>query len=324
MGKTIALSHVTPDGAPHMVDVSAKAMTHRTAAAEARVRVGDEIACLIKESGQVAKGDVLDTAKLAGIMAAKKTADLIPLCHPLQIEAVNVKTTVEGSCVLIRTEAKCDGRTGVEMEAMTAAAVAALTVYDMCKSASKSIVIEHIRLEEKAGGESGRWSRTTSDVGEVVAVCTSPRKGERKAPVPRAVFARDYGIVGDAHAGSGHRQVSILADEDIETVRRLDGEIPPGYFAENLVLSGLDLSALGMGSTLRLGDEILLSISQIGKECSGGCALHETTPHCIMPQHSLFARVVCGGELKPGDQAEVVEAAPRKKSEAIVLTTVGE
>jgi len=142
-----------------MVDVGGKTATRREARAEAVVNVGPAIAALLREGGGVAKGNVLETARIAGIMAAKRAGELIPMCHPLTLDVCEVDAAVEGPCVRIETRVACEGKTGVEMEAMTAASVAALTVYDMCKSAGKGIEITRIRLLEKSGGKSGRWAR---------------------------------------------------------------------------------------------------------------------------------------------------------------------
>jgi cyclic pyranopterin phosphate synthase len=151
------LSHVDERGAARMVDVSEKAETARTAVAEATVRMQPATLALIQQSG-IAKGDVLATARIAGIMAAKKTHELIPLCHPLAITGVTVDLAPEGdSALTIRATVKTTGKTGVEMEALTAASVAALTVYDMCKAVEKGIRIESVRLLEKHGGKSGDW-----------------------------------------------------------------------------------------------------------------------------------------------------------------------
>ncbi len=157
MKKPRRLTHMTPAGAARMVDVGAKRGTGRTARAEAIVRVGRRIADLLEERGGIAKGNVIETARVAGIMAAKRTSDLIPMCHPLPLDVVAIRISVSGDCVRIESHAACRGVTGVEMEALVAAATAALTVYDMCKSADKGIVIERVRLLEKTGGKSGRW-----------------------------------------------------------------------------------------------------------------------------------------------------------------------
>ena len=152
------LSHVGPRGA-RMVDVSRKAVTERTARAEAQVVVGPVIAALLRKTGGVAKGNVVETARIAGIMAAKRTADLVPMCHPLTLDHVEVRVELRGVRMRIESAVRCRERTGAEMEALTAAAVAALTIYDMCKSAGKGIEIRSVRLLEKSGGKSGRWRR---------------------------------------------------------------------------------------------------------------------------------------------------------------------
>jgi len=142
-----------------MVDVGEKSESHRVAKASARIRMNPATLSLIQNK-ELAKGDVLEVARLAGIMAAKKTSDLIPLCHPLPLNSVVVTFTFEGDSVL-RAEAiaKVFGRTGVEMEALTAVTVAALTVYDMVKAVDRGLTIERIRLEEKSGGKSGDFRR---------------------------------------------------------------------------------------------------------------------------------------------------------------------
>jgi cyclic pyranopterin phosphate synthase len=146
-----------------MVDVSTKRSTNRKARAEATVVVGASVARLLRSTGGVAKGNVLETARIAGILAAKRTHEWIPLCHPLPIDHIEVDAKlVGGDRVRVETVVTCRAPTGVEMEALTAAAAAALTVYDMCKSASKGITIESIRLLEKKGGKSGDWKRGAS------------------------------------------------------------------------------------------------------------------------------------------------------------------
>jgi len=141
-----------------MVDVSEKAPTIRTAEAYARVDISQELSRAIARAS-VPKGPVLETARLAGIMAAKKCADLIPLCHPLPLEHAAVDLELTGTSVEIRATARTTWRTGVEMEAMVAASVAALTVYDMCKSIDKGMVIAEVKLLSKSGGRSGEWKR---------------------------------------------------------------------------------------------------------------------------------------------------------------------
>lgn len=154
------LSHFDDQGAARMVDVSAKEETAREAVAEGYVFMLPATLSLILDR-KVAKGDVFGVARIAGIMAAKKTAELIPLCHPLSLSSVEVsfEPDREKSCVHVTATVRITGRTGVEMEALTAVAAAGLTVYDMCKSADRSISITDIRLVKKAGGKSGTFER---------------------------------------------------------------------------------------------------------------------------------------------------------------------
>jgi cyclic pyranopterin phosphate synthase len=153
------LTHFDEQGASRMVDVSGKEMTLRSARASALVRMREETLSLIRDRG-MAKGDVLEVARLAGIMAAKRTGDLIPLCHPIGLDSVELALQPDGPTTLrIEAVVKVTGRTGVEMEAMTAVSVAALTVYDMCKAVDRGMEIDAIRLEEKAGGRSGLFRR---------------------------------------------------------------------------------------------------------------------------------------------------------------------
>jgi cyclic pyranopterin phosphate synthase len=152
------LTHFNEHGTAHMVDVGEKPETHRIAIASARVRMNPATAEVIR-SGTAAKGDVLGIARVAGIMATKRTADLIPLCHPLPVTHVDVDLAVGDSDVTITARVETHGRTGVEMEALTAVSAAALTVYDMTKAIDRGMVIEAIQLERKEGGRSGTWER---------------------------------------------------------------------------------------------------------------------------------------------------------------------
>ena len=152
------LTHINSNGEAQMVDVSDKESTMREAKAGARVVMQSNTLELIV-SGSHKKGDVLSVAKIAGIQAAKKCSELIPLCHPLMLTKVNVELTpnTDKNCIEITATAKLNGRTGVEMEALTAASIAALTVYDMCKAVDRFMVIDNIQLLEKKGGKSGHW-----------------------------------------------------------------------------------------------------------------------------------------------------------------------
>jgi cyclic pyranopterin monophosphate synthase len=154
------LSHFDEHGASRMVDTTAKPETLREARASGLVRMQPATLALIKDHG-LAKGDVLEVARLAGIMAAKRTGELIPLCHPLPLTSARVDFAFEGDALLkIEATVRCIGRTGVEMEALTVVTIAALTVYDMCKAVDRDMTIERVRLEAKSGGKSGDYRRT--------------------------------------------------------------------------------------------------------------------------------------------------------------------
>jgi len=152
------LTHIDAAGAARMVDVSAKDVTTRSATASGRVLVSPEVVALLRGAG-VPKGDTLAVARLAGIMGAKQTPSLIPLCHPLAISGVTVDLTVADDAVEISATVRTADRTGVEMEALTAVSVAALTVIDMVKAVDKAAVITDVRVEAKSGGKSGDWTR---------------------------------------------------------------------------------------------------------------------------------------------------------------------
>jgi len=157
------LTHFDSDGAARMVGVGGKEETLRTARARARISMRAETMSVI-QSGTAKKGDVLGVARIAGIQAAKRTADLIPLCHPLRLTAVDITFLPAdgGPAIEIEATVRAFDRTGVEMEAMTAASIAGLTIYDMCKAIDRSMTVERVQLLEKTGGQKGAWKRTTS------------------------------------------------------------------------------------------------------------------------------------------------------------------
>lgn len=155
------LTHLNRKGQARMVEVGGKAVTARAARAFARVRIKPEVLQRITQ-GEMPKGDVFAAARIAGIQAAKRTPHLIPLCHPIALTSVKVDFETGDDWIAVHATAKANDKTGVEMEALTAASVAALTLYDMCKSADRGMVIEQIRLEEKSGGKSGHFKRGES------------------------------------------------------------------------------------------------------------------------------------------------------------------
>jgi len=174
------LTHFDEGGASRVVDVSGKEVTLRTARASGRIRLQPSTLALVRDR-RLAKGDVLEVARLAGIMAAKRTGELIPLCHPLGLDSVELSLApVEPDMIHIEANVKVHGRTGVEMEALTAVSVAALTVYDMCKSVDRGMVIGPIQLEEKMGGRRGVYRRSAA----APACASGPASAERQPAQP--------------------------------------------------------------------------------------------------------------------------------------------
>ena len=142
----------------------------------------------------------------------------------------------------------------------------------------------------------------------VIAVCTSEKKGTVKMPVKEVTVQKDYGVVGDAHADcTTHRQVSLLAIESIDKMRGKGLGLKPGDFAENITVEGIDLCSLPIGTRLTIGREVILEMTQIGKECHAGCAIRQLVGDCIMPREGVFAKVIHSGRIKPGDTIKVTE-----------------
>ena len=141
---------------------------------------------------------------------------------------------------------------------------------------------------------------------QIVAVCTSKEKGERKTDVGQAELQEGFGLVGDAHGGDWHRQVSLLAIESIDKMRAAGLDVGPGDFAENLTTQGVNLYTLPVGTRLRVGDSVLLEMTQIGKECHDRCAIYNQAGDCVMPREGVFATVINGGPVKTGDSLEIL------------------
>jgi len=288
-------NHTDESGQARMVDVGDKNITSRKAIAEISVNLNDDSFEAVKQN-RSKKGDILNTARLAGIQAAKKTSELIPLCHQILLNCVLIDFNIieENNILKIRTEVSCSGRTGVEMEALTGCSVAALTVYDMLKSIQKDIEICDLHLLKKK-----EVSRVSTS-GQIFKISISKEKGEQKHNVDSAFLVEDKGIKGDAHAGS-ERQVSLLPFESFDKMINDVMIIHPGDFAENLTITGLDFSTTKVGDVIKIGNNIILEVTQIGKECHNGCRIREVVGDCIMPREGIFARVVKGGPIKSGD-----------------------
>ena len=303
--KGVDLTHVNEQGRARMVDVSDKPATDRVARAAGFVRMAPSTVELVRTGG-AKKGDVLAVAQVAGIMAAKRCWELVPMCHPVQLTGVDVRFSVGEGGVGIEATCRCHGETGVEMEALSAVSAAALTVYDMLKAHQRDMVVEEVRLVEKTGGASGDFSaRGVRGAATVEAVCVSEEKGTRKHPVDEIELVVGEGVAGDAHAGRWHRQVSLLPAEAVDELRGLLPELAPGDFAENVLTRGLDLKALPVGTVLRAGAAELV-VTQIGKECHAACEIRRLTGRCAMPTEGIFCVVTRGGSLRAGDRLEVV------------------
>lgn len=298
------LTHFNDEGRARMVDVSEKPKTQRMARAAGKVRMNASTLELVRTGG-VEKGDVLAVAQVAGIMAAKRCWELIPMCHPLQLTGVDLSFSLEADGIALVATCRCCGETGVEMEALTAASVAGLTIYDMCKAHQRDMVIDEVRLLEKDGGKSGRFVRDEV-AGRVAAVCLSERRGERKHPVDAIELVVGKGIEGDAHAGSWHRQVSLLANESVDEMRAAGVELSAGDFAENVLTEGIDVKHLGVGTVVEVGP-CRLVVTQVGKECHSDCEIRRLVGSCVMPTDGVFCVVTRGGIVRAGDGVSVCE-----------------
>ena len=309
MAHTNDLTHINEQGRARMVDVSAKQKTQRVARAAGFVRMAPATLELVRTGG-CKKGDVLAVAQVAGIMAAKRCWELVPMCHPIQLTGVDVRFELvddeRGSGVAIEAECRCCGETGVEMEALTAASVAGLTVYDMLKATQRDMVVDDVRLLEKSGGASGYFVRAEAAVADasVVAVSISEKKGTRKKPQDSIRLVVGHGVEGDAHAGNWHRMVSLLPEESVDVMREMLPNLAAGDFAENILTRGLSLKELPVGTVLTVG-ECELVVTQIGKKCHNDCEIHRLTGKCVMPTDGIFAVVTRGGVVRPGDAVRV-------------------
>ncbi|CDF58527.1 Molybdenum cofactor biosynthesis protein MoaC [Thermobrachium celere DSM 8682] len=304
----MSLTHFNEEGRARMVDVGEKDDTKRVAVARGYIEMKKETIEAIKQ-GAIKKGDVLAVAQVAGIMGAKKTSDIIPMCHNIFLSGCDIEFQIdeENSRVYITAKAKTVGKTGVEMEALTAVSTAALTIYDMCKAIDKEMIIGDIKLIEKKGGKSGHFVRSDLKMGKVVSVNISEKKGVVKNPVNEIELVEDFGVKGDAHAGKWHRQVSLLAEESIDKMKKMGlDHLDYGKFAENITTQGIDLPNLKIGTRMIIG-EAEVEVTQIGKECHGGCEIKRLVGDCVMPREGIFVKVLKGGKVRVGDDIIVIE-----------------
>jgi len=280
-------SHLGPDGAPRMVDVGRKPITARRAVAAATVRMRPETLATLLDGGGP-KGDAIVVARLAGIAAAKRTAELIPLCHPIPLDRVEVNLTPDrgAGVVAIRAEARATARTGVEMEALTAASVAALTFYDMAKALQRDIVIERVELLAKEGGASGAWGR------DVVEAAASPRA--REATV---ITCSTRAAAGERSDESGPAVVAALREAGFEVaadpiVLPDDEELIAATLVE-LTAAGARLIVTSGGTGLTPGDRTPAATQRvIDREVPGLAELMRAAGLASTPMASLSRGVV--------------------------------
>ena len=296
------LTHQDSEGRVKMVDVGKKEVTNRCAVAYSSVFVGEKALSLLA-SGDIAKGDAWAASRVAAIMAAKKTSDLIPLTHPIRLDSVKVDIFPLGidrvGCFV--TVMACD-RTGVEMEAMVAASTAMLNIYDMVKGVDKGARIESVRLVRKTGGKSGDWLSNDAQVGKIEKLATSKGKGTPKDPCDEVNLKVKFGVENDAHGGDWHRQISLLGVESIDKMKSQGLDVGFGSFAENIATSGVCLYELPVGTLVYCESGVVMQVTQIGKECHTKCAVYYKAGDCVMPREGIFTIVLVSGPVKTSDQ----------------------
>lgn len=298
------LTHFNESGRAHMVEVGDKDITKRMAVARGKIIMKKETLERIKD-GMIKKGDVLSVAQIAGIMGAKKTSDLIPMCHNIFLTGANIEFKYLDNGIQVEAIVKTEGKTGVEIEALTAVSITCLTIYDMCKAIDKDMEIKDIKLIEKTGGKSGDYMR--KDIkGKVISINISDKKGVIKNPINEGVFVENFGLKDDAHGGDWHRQVSLLGIESFNKMENMGVEnLSPGIFAENITTEGIDLYSLPVGTKFKIG-ETIQELTQIGKKCHTGCEISRKVGKCVMPTEGIFTKIIQGGTIRIGDSIEVI------------------
>ena len=291
------LSHVNARGEAHMVDVSSKEPTIRNASAQAVVYCNSATVQKMV-AGNMPKGDVFSCARIAGIMAAKRTAEFIPMCHPLPLSSVSIDIAAGVNAIRIVASVSCVYQTGVEMEALAAASIAALTIYDMCKAVDKSMVIGKLMLLQKTGGKSGTFIRPV-----IAAIQTKRIKGAPPVFVDTFEITRTHGDNQNSGKSTGNKtggsDLSLLTGEARRSLETFDG-ICANRFWANIEASRLPDGAKE-GSLLRLGGA-LCKINQIGRSCHQLCGPGKARDACPLVREAVFLQVVKEGILSVGDE----------------------
>ncbi|GAB4277279.1 MAG: hypothetical protein Kow0029_19830 [Candidatus Rifleibacteriota bacterium] len=296
------LTHLDSDGKVKMVNVGEKTLTQRCARSFSSIFIGEKAMKLLMAGG-LAKGDALAASRVAAIMAAKKTSDLIPLTHPIRLDSVRADIfpldEVRIGCFVT---VHANDRTGVEMEAMVASSTAMLNIYDMVKGVDKGAHIESVKLVQKTGGKSGNWLAEGAQTGKIEKLATSKGKGTPKDPCDEVNLKVNFGVENDAHGGDWHRQVSLLGIESINKMKAQGLDVDFGSFAENVATSGVCLYELPVGTLIYGETGVVMKVTQIGKECHTKCAVYHRAGDCVMPREGIFAVVLVPGPLRTGDQ----------------------
>lgn len=298
-------THFNNEGRAHMVEIGDEDDAERVAIARGRIKMNRETVFKVKE-GLLQKGDVLSVSQVAGILGAKKTSNIIPMCHNIPLTGININYSFLDDAIEVEAKVKTTGKIGVGMEALTAVSIACLTIYDMCRAIDKDMIIEGIKLIKKTGGKSGDYYLCKQNRGRVLSVNRSDKKGAIKLPISEGLFIEKFGLENDVHAGDWNRQISLLGIESFEKIENVESmELVPGIFAENLTIEGLVLYELPIGTKLVIG-ETIQEVTQIGKECRPGYEIAKKVGKCALPLEGIFTKVLKGGIIKAGDIIEVI------------------
>lgn len=291
----MGFTHINELGFPTMVDVSKKEISDRQASAKAVITMKPETLDKIF-NGKVKKGEVISTAKIAGIIAAKRTSDLIPLCHQVPLTSVQIEfSQIALDKLMIISYVQCKYITGVEMEALVAASTAALTIYDMCKAVDRCMKIDELYLDQKSGGRSGNLVRSS-----IKRIYLKFQKGGNILHMSDCNLDEN-GIEGFT---SGNKAISLL---DINACVCIENENVEQLcwkkFYANFITEGFDYSNLKVGDKFNIGDTCI-EITQVGKPCFDGCGIIVNGKSCVLKNNCAFAKVVKPGIVKIGSLIE--------------------
>lgn len=286
------LSHIDENGLPEMVDVSEKSVTNREAFAQAVVTMTPDTMKKILNN-DIKKGDVISVAKIAGIMAAKKTSSLIPLCHQIPLTSVKIDFLPMSKYKLkITSKVNCKYSTGVEMEALTAVTVAALTIYDMCKAVDRGMRVDDVYLLKKSGGCSGTFENAI-----VKKIFLKVKKGGNKLCMAECNLDEE----GIESFTTGDKAVSLLDENAFLSIENNNDSFCARKFYANFVTEGLAFSDMKVGSRISIADAII-EITQVGKQCFEECELLINKSPCLLRNNCAFGKIIKPGNVRVGSQ----------------------